>query len=163
MWGIGVAYQDLVRDGSENLMWGAGDKDETARWGLELKPPGSRTLGLFSCSIPGFRRKPRLAPPQKAERGGPRWARGGAVAEPRRACAVRFAPHCSRPRHVCGGTLLGPLGTQRCRWCSCRELRDRGTSRHPLHWTRGHRPASRPRDVLLEHGLRLPVPRIQVL
>lgn len=98
MWGIGVAYQDLVRDGSENLMRGAGDKDETARWGLELKPPGPRTLGLFSGSIPGFRRKPRLAPPQKAERGGPRWARGGAVAEPRRACAVRFAPHCSRPR-----------------------------------------------------------------
>lgn len=100
MWGIGVAYQDLVRDGSENLMWGAGDKDETARWGSELKPPGPRTLGLFSCSIPGFRRKPRLAPPQKAERGGPRWARGGP--SPSLGARAQCASHLTAPaRGMC--------------------------------------------------------------
>lgn len=142
---------------------GRGRQGRDSALGFGAEAAGIQDAGLVFLLHSGFRRKPRLAPPQKAERGGPRWARGGAVAEHRRACAVRFAPHCSRPRHVCGGTLLGPLGTQRCRWCSCRELRDRGTSRHPLHLTRGHRPASRPRDVLLEHGLRLPVPRIQVL
>ena len=62
-----VRYEDLVRDGRENLR--RRSLRNNCAIEEEVVPPSPQQVGKVFRLIPGFRRKPHLAPPQRAGRG----------------------------------------------------------------------------------------------